>query len=72
MCLTVASGLGVTLLAEGNAAIYHRDDVTCRPSEWTVAGGTGGGVADGRRPPGDLGVRGVLRTVPVRHRLTAR
>jgi DNA-binding transcriptional LysR family regulator len=27
----VASGLGVALLAAGNAEIYRRDDVTCRP-----------------------------------------
>ena len=27
----VASGLGVVLLAAGNAAIYRRDDVVCRP-----------------------------------------
>ena len=27
----VASGLGVVLLAAGNAAIYRRDDVECRP-----------------------------------------
>jgi DNA-binding transcriptional LysR family regulator len=27
----VASGLGVALLAAGNAAIYRRDDVACRP-----------------------------------------
>jgi DNA-binding transcriptional LysR family regulator len=27
----VASGLGVALLAEGNAEIYRRDDVVCRP-----------------------------------------
>jgi DNA-binding transcriptional LysR family regulator len=27
----VASGLGVVLLASGNAAIYRRDDVRCRP-----------------------------------------
>jgi DNA-binding transcriptional LysR family regulator len=27
----VASGLGVALLSEGNATIYQRDDVTCRP-----------------------------------------
>jgi DNA-binding transcriptional LysR family regulator len=27
----VASGLGVALLAAGNAAIYRRDDVVCRP-----------------------------------------
>lgn len=27
----VASGLGITLLAAGNAEIYHRDDVVCRP-----------------------------------------
>jgi DNA-binding transcriptional LysR family regulator len=27
----VASGLGVALLSEGNATIYRRDDVVCRP-----------------------------------------
>ena len=27
----VASGAGVALLAAGNAAIYRRDDVVCRP-----------------------------------------
>ncbi|WP_252436189.1 LysR family transcriptional regulator [Pseudonocardia humida] len=27
----VASGLGVVLLAAGNAAIYRRDDIVCRP-----------------------------------------
>nr|WP_018505632.1 LysR family transcriptional regulator [Parafrankia discariae] len=27
----VASGLGITLLSAGNAEIYHRDDVVCRP-----------------------------------------
>jgi DNA-binding transcriptional LysR family regulator len=27
----VASGLGITLLSAGNAAIYQRDDVVCRP-----------------------------------------
>jgi hypothetical protein len=27
----VASGLGVVLLASGNAAVYRRDDVECRP-----------------------------------------
>jgi DNA-binding transcriptional LysR family regulator len=27
----VASGTGITLLAAGNAEIYHRDDVVCRP-----------------------------------------
>jgi DNA-binding transcriptional LysR family regulator len=27
----VASGLGVALLAAGNADIYRRDDVVCRP-----------------------------------------
>jgi DNA-binding transcriptional LysR family regulator len=27
----VAAGLGITLLAAGNAEIYHRDDVVCRP-----------------------------------------
>jgi DNA-binding transcriptional LysR family regulator len=27
----VASGLGIALLAAGNAAIYRRDDVVCRP-----------------------------------------
>jgi DNA-binding transcriptional LysR family regulator len=27
----VASGLGVTLLSEGNATIYRREDVVCRP-----------------------------------------
>ena len=26
-----ASGLSVTLLSEGNAAIYQREDVVCRP-----------------------------------------
>ncbi|WP_251081557.1 LysR family transcriptional regulator [Frankia sp. Mgl5] len=27
----VASGTGITLLSAGNAEIYHRDDVVCRP-----------------------------------------
>ena len=27
----VASGAGIALLAAGNAAIYRRDDVVCRP-----------------------------------------
>jgi len=27
----VASGLGVVLLSAGNAAIYRRDDIVCRP-----------------------------------------
>ncbi|WP_238429028.1 LysR family transcriptional regulator [Frankia nepalensis] len=27
----VAAGLGITLLSAGNADIYHRDDIVCRP-----------------------------------------